>query len=359
MNVAQLPEPECVYACQQHPVAQAERVPALLDALPEDLSPLGALAGRHVLSVRHVDRDLLLALFRLAALYEAGELTGEQPLVGRILATVFLDRPHSRAQLSFESAWVRLGGSVMEYGNVYAAMGGHANALAELAHLCNSYGDVAVLRTAGSEAFHRVLPRFRIPLINAGDGDEENPTHALADLYTLFKWRPELLDPDPPAASRYYMGVAGWPARSRTISSFLASLTHFPQLVSRLIVVGRMSPLFLGGQREEVEDAGIELVTEADLCRGYATFDCLRNVLPELDLIYIDDHHRPNFSRQAALNALGMLKEGAMLFHAGLRREELYEALDNSPHNAYFANARGAVYVRMALLAAVAGRLPL
>ena len=53
----------------------------------------------------------------------------------------------------------------------------------------NNYGDCVVLRDSDPGAVYAMSSTLRIPIINAGNGIDEHPTQAMADLYTMFKWR--------------------------------------------------------------------------------------------------------------------------------------------------------------------------
>jgi aspartate carbamoyltransferase catalytic subunit len=57
------------------------------------------------------------------------------------------------------------------------------------------------------------------------------------------------------------------------------------------------------------------------------------------------------------LSAASPLKKSAIILHPLARGAELATDLDDTPHNWYFAQARGAVYVRMALLTSVVQRI--
>ena len=47
-----------------------------------------------------------------------------------------------------------------------------------------SYCDLVVLRTREKGCLKELQNRIKIPIINAGDGDGEHPTHALLDVFT-------------------------------------------------------------------------------------------------------------------------------------------------------------------------------
>ncbi|MDB4537561.1 hypothetical protein N9230_02995, partial [Akkermansiaceae bacterium] len=57
------------------------------------------------------------------------------------------------------------------------------------------------------------------------------------------------------------------------------------------------------------------------------------------------------------LDANSPLKEDAVILHPLARLDELDTSLDKTPHNLYFSQAHGAVFIRQALLLAVLGRL--
>ena len=227
-----------------------------MDSIPDDPDTLARMQGRHVISSRDFDAPLLRQLMRLAARYELGELKGTHPMRCKVLSNLFLDRSHCTGRLSFNAAWLRLGGSLLDFESTVEQIMSRRYAPAEIAERCNSFADAAVFRTGDSETFREILPRLRVPVINAGDGIGEHPTHAMADLYALAKWRPALLQEDPPADQRL---------------------------------------------------------------------------------------------------TIALFKPEAMVLSPEMQNEEAAHLLNDSPHNGYFAQARGAVYVRMAVFASIAG----
>jgi aspartate carbamoyltransferase catalytic subunit len=337
---------------QEHEVADAYRYQALFDAIPAQEDRLAALAGRHVVAISDFSAELLLQIFRRAAHFEQGGGYAEQPLLGREMVMAFLDNPHSPTKLSFAAAWSRLGGASIEMGEMFSRVESEVGAVSELAEMCNNYGDLAVVRTQKIGSMDEMLAYARIPVINAGDGDEETPPHAMADLYTLFKWRPALIGPADGRGPPLTVAVAGWPARSRTLCSFLRGLALFPDAVEQVICFGRNAPMFSPGQREELETAGLTVRTGMELHPAYMPLDCIKRLLPITDLLFVDSGHL-ELSRQGAMEAMSILKPGAMLLHPNLLSEEYRDFFYDTPHNAYFAQTRAAVFVRMALLEGV------
>jgi aspartate carbamoyltransferase catalytic subunit len=74
-----------------------------------------------------------------------------------------------------------------------------------------------------------------------------------------------------------------------------------------------------------------------------------------MDVVYINaiawvgDSYE-ELGTEYGLNQASPLKKGAIVLHPLARGDELDTSLDNTEHNWYFAQARGAVYMRMALL---------
>jgi len=340
---------------REHPVADPDRSRLVLDAFPDDPSLLARLRGQHVLSMRDYDAPLLRQLMRLAARCERKELPADQPMRCRILSSLFMDEPACSGRLSFKSAWLRLGGSVLDAENYARQILSQRYTPEEVAELCNNYSDIAVLRTEDSESFHDMLPRFRVPVINAGDGAVEHPSHAMADLYTLCKWRPELFSEQPPEQGRLTVALLGDPSRTRTLRSFLRLLCQFPQAVERVILYSRVAQGIAPEQRDELGQAGIRVDTLAELYPLATDMEIARELIPTLDLIYVHYVQPAQVRRLQIVESMALHKPDAMILSPQVPTAEAAHLLNDSPLNGYFAQARGAVYVRMALFSAILG----
>ena len=212
---------------------------ALLGALLEEGDALQDLADQHVISIRPFQPASLLQLFRLAAKFESNPnrfITHNSPLKGKILINAFYE-PSTRTRLSFDSAWHRLGGDSINITDRSSTGIAKGESLVDVAHMFNNYGDCVVLRDNHADAVYEMTEALRIPIINAGNGIDEHPTQAMADLYTIFKWRPELTNPDLPGSERIRIGVVGLPSRMRTVRSLLRILGKFPQIVEEVVII--------------------------------------------------------------------------------------------------------------------------
>lgn len=331
--------------------AGIERPLALMSQIPEDPDPLVDLANRPVLSARQFDRDKIIQLSRLAALYETTPTRLQLPLTGKILITAFYE-PSTRTRLSFESAWHRLGGDVMSITDPATTGIAKGETLADVAEMFNNYGDLVVLRDNSEDAVYKMLTALRIPIINAGNGVDEHPTQALADLYTLFKWRPALIGPTVPADTRIRIGIVGVPSCMRTVRSLLLLLALFASAIEEVVIICHKEEVFSQEQREGLERAGLKLRVARRL----------NQELPALDVVYINSitwigDSFEKLGEDLHLSQASPLKPGAVILHPLARGEELSMDLDNTEHNWYFSQARGAVFMRMALLTSLVQRI--
>ncbi|MCR9144129.1 MAG: aspartate carbamoyltransferase [bacterium] len=328
-----------------------ERPQDLLDFLAEDPLPLTDLANHHIVSARQFTRESLIQLCRVAASYECMPMLMYKPLAGKLMISAFYE-PSTRTRISFESAWHRLGGDIMSITDPATTGMAKGESLQDVAEMFSNYGDLMVLRDNDEDSIYNMLESLRIPIINAGNGVDEHPTQALADLYTLLKWRPGLVADNPEPADRIKVGIIGTPGRMRTVRSLLILLSLLQPAIEEIIVINPGSDLFSPGQREELEQAGLKVRVEKGL----------KQVLPELDVVYINSiawvgETYETLTGDLKLSSQSALKAGSIILHPLARGAELDESLDPTPHNWYFAQARGAVFVRMALLTCLVQRI--
>ncbi|MEQ8290311.1 MAG: aspartate carbamoyltransferase [Gammaproteobacteria bacterium] len=324
-----------------------ERPRVLLNEIEEDLSSLLKLAKRPVVSANQFSREQLIQLSRLAARYETQPQMINRPLTGKILVSAFYE-PSTRTRLSFESAWHRLGGDIMSITDPASTGIAKGESLYDIGEMLNHYGDLVVLRDKNEEAVYEMLEALRIPIVNGGNGIDEHPTQAMADIYALLKWRPDLCNNRIKKQDKIRIGIIGVPKKMRTIRSLLIYLCLFANAIEEIVIITDEKSSCSKEQAEELKAAGINKRVTSRLDKE----------LPNLDVIYINsiawvgddfEEHGTRFR----LNAKSPLKDNAIIMHPLARGKELDTDLDDTPHNWYFAQARGAVFMRMALLSSI------
>lgn len=150
-------------------------------------APLPTFAqGRHLLSVQQFNRESLHRLFELADLVRpiAERRSICTVLDGAVLGSLFFE-PSTRTRLSFESAFLRLGGEVTTTtGFTFSSMA-KGESIADTSRVVSGYSDVLVVRHPDEGSVAEFAGASIVPVINAGDGTGEHPSQALLDVYTL------------------------------------------------------------------------------------------------------------------------------------------------------------------------------
>ena len=158
------------------------------------LSPFGGFVstlpifgqGRHLLSTQQFDSEALEKLFNLAdvVLPIAQRKAICTVLDGAVLGSLFFE-PSTRTRLSFESAFLRLGGEVTTTtGFTFSSMA-KGESIHDTARVVSGYSDVLVVRHPDKGSVAEFAAASLVPVMNAGDGTGEHPSQALLDVYTL------------------------------------------------------------------------------------------------------------------------------------------------------------------------------
>lgn len=186
-----------------------------------------SLIGKHILSCDLFDEAMLEELFALADVLQP-VARGKKMcriLEGAVLGSLFFEAS-TRTRLSFDSAFMRLGGSVSNTTGVTVTSISKGESLADTSRVVSGYFDVLVVRHADESAVHEIAGATNIPVLNGGNGAAEHPTQALLDLYTLrseFKRLGKPVD-----GSR--IALMGDLRHGRTVHSLLRLLSLFKNL---------------------------------------------------------------------------------------------------------------------------------
>ncbi|MHB8717895.1 MAG: aspartate carbamoyltransferase [Candidatus Dormibacteria bacterium] len=297
----------------------------------------------HVVSASQFDRSLIDHLFARAAALEG---TRGHSLSGRIMATLFYE-PSTRTRLSFESAMLRLGGSVLgtEAARVFSsAMKGET--LEDTIRMVCAYADIIVLRHDTEGAATRAAAVAGVPVINGGDGPGEHPTQSLLDLFTIQR---ELGRVD-----GLHVALCGDLRFGRTVRSLARLLTLFDG-----VRVSFVAP--------PVVQIGDDVRDDLRL-RGtpFSLHERLDDVVAQVDVVYQTRVQKERFSDagefEAARHAIRVdaqtmrqLAPHAIVMHPLPRVDEIAPEVDADPRAAYFRQAANGVALRMALLELLLG----
>lgn len=144
------------------------------------------LSGKHILSTKMFNLDGLQNLFDLADILTpvARGVKKTRVLEGAVLASLFFE-PSTRTRLSFDSAFMRLGGSVSHTTSFDSSSIVKGESLYDTSRVISGYADAIVIRHPTNGAVAEFAAATNIPVINGGCGSEEHPTQSLLDLYTI------------------------------------------------------------------------------------------------------------------------------------------------------------------------------
>ena len=268
---------------------------------------------------------------------------------GKILATLFFE-PSTRTRLSFESAMLRLGGQVLGFSNAQSSSASKGESVADTIRMISGYADITAMRHFKEGAPYVASRYAKIPVINAGDGGHQHPTQTLTDLFTIRRRRGRV--------GGMTIGLCGDLKFGRTVHSLIKSLVRYEDV--RFIFI---SP-------EELRVPGY-IIKEVVGPSGHAWQEAraMEEVMPELDILYMtrvqrerffneEDYVRLKDSYILTADKLRGAKSDLSIMHPLPRVNEIAAEVDDDPRAVFFEQARGGVYVRMALLLALLGLEP-
>ncbi len=296
---------------------------------------------RHMLnpldfSVEEIDR-----LLALATDIELNPQEYAHICDGKKLATLFYE-PSTRTRLSFESAMLSLGGSVLGFSSSDSSSASKGESVSDTIRVISCYADIAAIRHPKEGAALVAAQKSAIPVINAGDGGHQHPTQTLTDLLTIYSLKGRL--------DNLTIGFCGDLKFGRTVHSLIHAMVRYPAV--RFVLI---SP-------DELKVP--EYIREDVLRTGNITFkevNSLDEVMPELDILYMTRVQRERFFNEEDYVRLKncyildkakmkLAKDDMFVLHPLPRVSEISTEVDNDPRAAYFKQAQYGVYVRMALI---------
>lgn len=283
--------------------------------------------------------------------------------IGQLAMYFWFEEPSSRTVGSFDSARELLGlGRLGETNAKIASSTAKGEGLRDSmrtakGHLKKFGGAIIVIRhpQIGSAAQAAVIHDF--PVINAGDGQNEHPTQALLDMYTIRQKKGK--------TSGLTIAMGGDPLYSRTIHS-LAEVASREQDNELLFIGGK--GLWVGDDTKKMltkrqvpfeETTDIKALRHADVVywtrmqkeRLPQPPDLYRHPIRHLRIERENDHIWNEYVEKYALNeqALEVIKHDAIIMHPLPRGPEIPESIDTDERAVYWDQADNAVPVRVAL----------
>ena len=270
-------------------------------------------------------------------------------------AMLYFSQPSSRTFLSFVSACQILGVSTGEVRDTSISSEFKGESREDSVRTFSSYFDLIIMRTPEkglAEHMAWVLSNSErpIPIINAGSGQDQHPTQALLDVYTLlrsFERAGGLRD-------RTVL-FCGDLLRGRTVRSLSYLLTNYPNIRQIFVAPG---PLQVGA-----DVTG--MLKEKNV--AYELTDDFHASIPKADAVYmtrIQDEWDTTQGESARIDTsrfkfgvqeLKLLPPRSIIMHPLPRRDEIATEVDSDPRAMYWRQMRNGMWIRTALIAMTFG----
>lgn len=284
-------------------------------------------------------------LFTLAEDIEQNPARYAHACEGKKLATCFYE-PSTRTRLSFESAMLNLGGSVLGFSDANSSSAAKGESVSDTIRVISCFADICAMRHPKEGAPMVAASRSSIPVINAGDGGHQHPTQTLTDLLTIRAIKKRL--------DNFTIGLCGDLKFGRTVHSLINALVRYENIHF----------VFISPEELTIPDYIIEMLREKNV--SFQEVRKLEEVMPDLDILYMTRVQKERFFNEEDYvrlkdyyildkEKMELAKSDMIVLHPLPRVNEISVEVDDDPRAVYFRQVQYGVYVRMALLLTLLG----
>ena len=296
---------------------------------------------KHLLSPLDLSVEELDELLNLASDIAANPAKSSECCHGKKLATLFYE-PSTRTRLSFETAMLNLGGSVIGFSSADSSSASKGESVSDTIRVISCFADICAMRHPKEGAPLVASMHSSIPVINAGDGGHQHPTQTLADLMTIKELKGGF--------DNLTIGLCGDLKFGRTVHSLIESLVRYNNVKFVLISPKELQvPSYIrndvlmasGNEFEEVER--------------------LEDAIPKLDILYMTRVQKERFFNEEEYMRMKdyyildkakmeLAKDDMIVLHPLPRVNEISVEVDDDPRACYFKQVKYGMYMRMALI---------
>ena len=264
----------------------------------------------------------------------------------KILATLFFE-PSTRTRLSFESAMLSLGGSVLGFSSASNTSASKGESVSDTISVVSSYCDIIAMRHPKEGAPLVATRKSTVPLINAGDGGHNHPTQTLTDLLTISREKGRL--------DNLTVGFCGDLKFGRTVHSLTKAMSRYKNIKFVFIAPPELKiPEYL---KHDLLDA-----KNLD----YKEVETIEEVIEDLDILYMTRVQKEILFKEQDyislkdtyildLKKLEKSKSDLIVMHPLPRVNEIAIEVDDDPRAKYFDQVQNGRFMRMALILKMLG----
>lgn len=295
---------------------------------------------RHLIDFGDLTREEWQEIYERAEDIMAHPGDYQEACKGKVQANLFYE-PSTRTNFSFQTAMLRLGGSVFGFADPKSSSSAKGETLKDTFKMVSAYADVVVMRNPREGAAKAASLYSEVPVINAGDGGHMHPTQTMADLTTIQHYLG--------GVDGISIGLCGDLKNGRTVHSLIKALAKFDNIKFYLIAPRElMIPEYMRSFMRENRMWFVEVTG-------------LEPVIPNLDVLYMTRIQRERFSDLLEYERvkgvyiltrkkLQRARQNMLVMHPLPRVDEIDVDVDADPRAKYFEQARCGMYARMSLL---------
>jgi aspartate carbamoyltransferase catalytic subunit len=300
------------------------------------------MSNNSLVSISDYSKEEILAILDSAAEFEANP--NRKILDGKVIATLFFE-PSTRTRLSFETAVIRLGGSIIGFSDAATSSSSKGETLNDTIHMVSCYADAIVMRHPLEGAARYAAEVSPVPIINAGDGSNQHPSQTLLDLYSIFKTQGTL--------ENMNICVVGDLKYGRTVHSLIMAMSHFHPTFK-----------FIAPDELRIPDEYKVFCKNNDI--PFTEVTDLNDNFNDADILYMTRVQKERFldlmEYELVKNVYTLknsmlynTKPNLRILHPLPRVNEIDPDVDDNDKAYYFRQAQNGLYIRQAIVSKVLG----
>lgn len=298
------------------------------------------MKNNSLVSISDYSKEEILAILDSAADFEANP--NRKTLDGKVIATLFFE-PSTRTRLSFETAVVRLGGSIIGFSDAATSSSSKGETLNDTILMVSCYADAIVMRHPLEGAARFASEVAPVPIINAGDGSNQHPSQTLLDLYSILKTQGTL--------ENLTICLVGDLKYGRTVHSLIMAMSHFHPTFK-----------FIAPDELKMPDEYKVFCDKNNI--AYTEVNELTDNFNDSDILYMTRVQKERFQDlmeyERVKNVytlknemLANSKPNLRILHPLPRVTEIDPDVDSNEKAYYFRQAQNGLYVRQAIVSKV------
>ena len=306
------------------------------------------LKGKDILDGAQFTRDEIERIMAVAEDFrqQLERRPGLDLMRGYVLATLFFE-PSTRTRLSFETAMQRLGGGVVGFSSAESSSTSKGETLADTIRTVDQYADIIAMRHPQIGSAKEAAGVAQAPVLNGGDGAGQHPTQALLDLYTIQR--------ECGKVDGATIVLCGDLKNGRTVHAGVELYKHYHCKLVKVAPDQLKMPAEIVAR---LRSQGVTVEETPDLEKALAKADVLYMTRIQKER-FADpaEYERLKGSYILTRDMIERVQPKLIVLHPLPRVNEITTDVDSLPSAAYFRQVKNGVYIRMALIALVMGKV--